>query len=425
MAQNIAEIEKLASNGNAHAMYQLGLLSLKQGDVRTAFDWLHKAGELKHVRAIELLGVLILQGHGVKADPGLAFEYFRSAAMAGDAQALMRCAELMFSGKGVNQDRNGAISCLVESAKQGYPIALRTVGFFLLRQQGFDASVAQSAFRLAAYGGDPHSQFVMAKLATTEAEKNAWMGQAAERGLYLAVQYKAGEQVTIDLAEIKGDLSAQLQALIPHLDALQQLDDSIVPAAVVSDIANIKVLEHAFSDIETDYLINASASLLSPAKVVSADNTIELEQVRTGMTASLGQVLDVVVDWLVERVCQLIGQPVAHAEVPSVIRYQPGQQYKQHGDYLPPGSALAERAKGGQRSHTALVYLNHNFSGGATRFNELDVVIEPKQGQLLTFTNITTAGQPLFESQHTGETVVEGEKWLLSIWFRQFAAEKV
>ena len=425
MAQNIAEIEKLAGNGNVQAMYQLGLLSLKQGDVRTAFDWLHKAGELKHVRAIELLGVLILQGHGVKADPGLAFEYFRSAAMAGDAQALMRCAELMFSGKGVNQDRNGAISCLVESAKQGYPIALRTLGFLLLRQQGLDASVAHSAFRLAAYGGDPHSQFVMAKQASTVAETNAWMAQAAERGLYLAVQFKAEEQTTIDLAQIKGDLSAELQALVPYLDALHQLDDVRVPAVLVSDTANIKVLEHAFSDIETDYLINASASLLSPAKVVSADNTIELEQVRTGMTASLGQVLDVVVDWLVERVSQLIGQPVAHAEVPSVIRYQPGQLYKQHGDYLPPGSALAEKAKGGQRSHTALVYLNSNFSGGATRFNELDVVIEPKQGQLLTFTNITTAGQPLLASQHTGETVVEGEKWLLSIWFRQFATEKL
>jgi hypothetical protein len=424
-AQSLVELESLASKGDSQAMYQLGLLFLRQDNVQSAFNWLYKAHNLKHIRSTELLGVLVLQGHGVKPNPKLALEYFRSAAMYGDAQALMRCAEMMFSGKGVLQERSGAIGCVIESAKQGYPVALRTVGFFLLRQVGVPIDIALRAFRLAAYGGDPHSQFVMAKQASTAAEKNSWMRLASQRGLYLAQHVNPGEPNTFDLSAVKGDLNSELQTLIPYINVLRQLDKVVLPSSIVSEKAGISVFENALSGIETDYIINISASMLSPAKVVSANNTIKLEDVRTGMTASLGHVLDLTVDWLVERISGLIGQSVKHAEVPSVIRYNPGQMYKQHGDYLPEGSDLADRVKGGQRSHTALVYLNDGYNGGATRFNLLDVVVQPKQGQLLTFSNITPQGQPLLESQHTGEVVLNGEKWLLSIWFRQFATENV
>lgn len=420
MDQHVEQLHKMAADGDVGAMYQAGLLALKQGQVKQAFDWLHKAGEKKHVRAIELLGVLILQGHGVKPDPALAFEYFRSAAMTGDAQALMRCAELMFNGKGVNQDRTGAISCLVESAKQGYPIALRTLGFMMLRQRNIDVDVATSALRLAAYGGDPHSQYYIARHGSTGAEAATWMLHAANSGLYLAQQHKVDVE-PVDLGSIKGDLKSQLQRLIPFLDEIKVLDPVDVKSVLLSDKADVSQIEQAFSPAECEYLINASSGMLQPAKVVKADNTIELENIRTGMTASLGQVLDVVVDWLLQRVADLINQPAENAEVPSVIRYMPGEMYKQHGDYLPADSALSDKSRGGQRTHTALVYLNEGFVGGATTFNLLDLKVEPKLGQLLTFTNVTPEDEPLEVSQHTGDKVISGEKWLLSIWFRRYA----
>lgn len=421
MTYQLQKLQDLASGGDAHAMYQLGLLSLKQEDIKSAFNWLHKAGEQKHTRAIELLGVLILQGHGVKPDPALAFEYFRSAAMTGDAQALMRCAELMFNGKGVNQDRTGAISCLVEAGKQGYPIALRTLGFFLLRQSNVNKEVAYSAFKLAAFGGDPHSQYFMAKHSASVAEANAWLAIAAQSGLYLAIQQYQENSEQIDLASLKVDLRSQLESLVPFLDQIVTLDQVSANSKILSNNAKISVIENAISADEADYLINASASLLKPAKVVKADNSIKLQNIRTGMTASLGQTLDLVVDWLLQRISDFIGQQIENAEAPSVIRYLSGEMYKQHGDYLPHGSVLAKESNGGQRCQTALVYLNDGFDGGATTFTELDLSVNPKCGKLLTFTNITEKAEPLILSQHTGEKIKSGEKWILSVWFRQFA----
>lgn len=426
MQQQEEMLRKLAAEGDAQAMYQLGLLALRKEDVQQAFEWLHRAGERKHLRAIELLGVLILQGHGVKPDPALAFEYFRSAAVAGDAQALMRCAELMFNGKGVNQDRIGAVSCLVESAKQGYPIALRVIGFLLLRQSAIDEKLAVSAFRLAAYGGDPHAQYYMAKHGTSGTEANAWLALAATNGLYLArQQYSEGLDVA-DLAAIKGNLKAQLDAIIPTLNELTELTPfSYGGLKLESDVADIKTVENVFSVAESDYLINVAAAKLKPAKVVQADSTIELGEIRTGMTASLGQMLDVTVDWLMQRVADVIDIPLNRSETPSVIRYQPGEMYKQHGDYLPDDSILIAKDIGGQRSHTALVYLNESFTGGETNFNLLNKSVQPATGKLLTFSNINSDSKPLIESQHTGEAVNSGEKWLLSLWFRQFAPTTV
>lgn len=422
---NLEQLATEAQAGNADAQFRYGIALLKSEKIAQAFEWLHKAGEQKHVRAIELLGVLILQGHGVKPDPALAFEYFRSAAAAGDAQALMRCAELMFSGKGVNQDREGALTCLVESAKQGYPIALRTLGFMLLRQDGISKDAANIAFKLAAFGGDPQSQYYMARQTVSAPEANAWMAHAAQSGLYLARQHFIADSEQANLAELKGDLKADLLTLIPVLDDFTKLAAANDNRVLLSETADIYVMDDALSVAETEYLINAAAPRLQPAKVVQADDTFQIEQVRTGMTASLGQVLDVVVDWLVLRISDVIGKPASYAEVPSVICYRTGEMYKQHGDYLPADSALAEKEKGGQRSHTALVYLNDAFAGGATRFNLLDLCVAPKTGKLLTFTNITADGLPLRQSQHTGEVVETGEKWLLSLWYRQYEPTSV
>ncbi|MEO3878352.1 2OG-Fe(II) oxygenase [Rheinheimera fenheensis] len=421
----LEQLALAAHTGDVNAQFKYALALLQNGTTEQAYNWLHKAGEQKHIRAIELLGVLILQGVGVKPDPALAFEYFRSAAAAGDAQALMRCAELMFSGKGVNQDRVGALTCLVESAKQGYPIALRTVGFMLLRQGDAYQDAAKTAFKLAAFGGDPQSQYYMARQATSAAEANAWMAHAAQSGLYLARQHFIADSEQANLAELKGDLKADLLTLIPVLDDFTKLVAANDNKVLLSETADIYVMDDALSVAETEYLINAAAPRLQPAKVVQADDTFQIEQVRTGMTASLGQVLDVVVDWLVLRISDVIGKPASYAEVPSVICYRPGEMYKQHGDYLPADSALAEKERGGQRSHTALVYLNDAFAGGATRFNLLDLCVAPKTGKLLTFSNITADGLPLHQSQHTGEVVETGEKWLLSLWYRQYEPTSV
>lgn len=422
--ENNMDIKQLAAeaqNGNAHAQFKYAVLLLRNEQLEQAFYWLHKAIALKNVRAIEFFGVLALKGLGMKSDPALAFQYFRTAADAGDAQALIRCAELMFSGKGINRDRDGAMRCIIDAAKKGYPLALRAMGFFMLHQG--EANEALSAFRIAAYNGDPHSQYMMAKLSSLPAEANAWMAKAAENGVYLAKKLYIKDAEQTDLKMLKTDIPAIEQCLMLLTSKSVLLDKLYPEMETISVPLQMKTIKKILSPLEAEYLINSSAGLLKPAKVVSADSAITLEQIRTGMTASLCQLIDIVVDWLVERICKVANLPLSHAEAPAIIRYLPGEMYKQHGDYLPDNSVLSSKINGGQRTNTVLVYLNDGFEGGCTEFNLLNIVVKPEQGQLLTFSNVSCDGKSLVLSQHTGQPVVNGEKWLLSIWFREYSCK--
>ena len=70
-----------------------------------------------------------------------------------------------------------------------------------------------------------------------------------------------------------------------------------------------------------------------------------------------------------------------------------------------------------------LVYLNQDFQGGATSFRILDLKVSPATGSALLFANADDFGKPIEASKHAGEVVVEGEKWLLSVWLRQYSRQ--
>ena len=84
-------------------------------------------------------------------------------------------------------------------------------------------------------------------------------------------------------------------------------------------------------------------------------------------------------------------------------RYQPGQQFKKHRDqsYI--------RNSNEASYFTFMIYLNDEFKGGATTFN--DVVVEPQKGSALIFCHYL---------EHEGTEVLEGTKYVLrtDIMFR-------
>ena len=74
---------------------------------------------------------------------------------------------------------------------------------------------------------------------------------------------------------------------------------------------------------------------------------------------------------------------------------------------------------GGNRTHTALFYLNDDFEGGETEFPKLDIKVKPELGKLLLWTNMNDDGTLDYDSLHAGLPVIEGEKWILVIWVRE------
>lgn len=121
-----------------------------------------------------------------------------------------------------------------------------------------------------------------------------------------------------------------------------------------------------------------------------------------------------------QRIDAMLGVDAAIGEPVQGQRYLPGQQFKPHNDwfYTSEGYWPGEEARGGQRSWTAMAYLNAVDEGGATAFIELGIQIEPKPGVLLIWNNALPDGRPNEATLHAGTPVVRGAKYVITKWYR-------
>ena len=120
------------------------------------------------------------------------------------------------------------------------------------------------------------------------------------------------------------------------------------------------------------------------------------------------------------RIDDLLGLDPAIGEAVQGQRYLPGQQFQPHNDWFYTSEKYwqLEEARGGQRSWTAMVYLNDVEAGGATHFTEIGIAIEPKPGVLLLWNNALPDGRPNEGTMHAGMPVVKGAKYVITKWYR-------
>lgn len=117
----------------------------------------------------------------------------------------------------------------------------------------------------------------------------------------------------------------------------------------------------------------------------------------------------------------LTGIPVSHGESLQGQRYAVGQEFRPHTDTFNPGSAdyYANTAEQGQRTWTAMIYLNQPDEGGATRFRVIRKTIQPETGKLLLWNNLLPDGSPNPATLHQGMRVRRGTKYVLTQWYRE------
>jgi prolyl 4-hydroxylase len=120
------------------------------------------------------------------------------------------------------------------------------------------------------------------------------------------------------------------------------------------------------------------------------------------------------------RLDDLLGIDPSYGETIQGQRYMEGQQFQAHCDWFPGGTDYweVEKGRGGQRSITAMAYLNPVAEGGATAFPRLGLQIEPKPGALLIWNNADPEGNPNPWTIHAGTPVVRGVKYIITKWYR-------
>lgn len=123
---------------------------------------------------------------------------------------------------------------------------------------------------------------------------------------------------------------------------------------------------------------------------------------------------------LAERIDAVLGLKNMMGESIQGQRYMPGQQFKPHQDYFhtTQGYWKEERKRGGQRSWTAMAFLNPVKQGGATHFPKLDISITPQPGVLMVWNNADPEGVPNPDTMHAGTPVIEGVKYVITRWYR-------
>jgi prolyl 4-hydroxylase len=145
-----------------------------------------------------------------------------------------------------------------------------------------------------------------------------------------------------------------------------------------------------------------------------------IDRFRTSETCDLDTANPLVAD-VQSRLADVTGIPRSHGEPLQGQRYAPGQEFRPHTDSFNPGGAdyFMHCAEAGQRSWTAMVYLNQPEEGGATRFKAVGKTIQPEAGKLLIWNNLLSDGSPNAATLHQGMRVRRGTKYVLTQWYRE------
>ena len=141
---------------------------------------------------------------------------------------------------------------------------------------------------------------------------------------------------------------------------------------------------------------------------------------RTSETCDLDHA-DPVVLALEHLLFQLTGIAPDHGEALQGQRYAVGQEFKPHTDYFEPDGLDYHQhcSVSGQRTWTAMIYLNEPEAGGGTRFKQIGKTFQPETGKLLTWNNRISDGRVNPATLHHGMKVRKGVKYVITKWYRE------
>ena len=165
------------------------------------------------------------------------------------------------------------------------------------------------------------------------------------------------------------------------------------------------------------YLIDLIDAARRPSALMSDDAH---QQFRTSESGNLDR-WDERVRTIDRRICALLGIDESQGETLQGQRYGPGQYFRAHHDWFHTDQSYwsAQAATGGQRTWTAMIYLNKPDAGGETYFELAGLLVAPKAGLLIAWNNMDPNGAPNVQSSHEGRDVGAGSKYVVTKWFRE------
>jgi prolyl 4-hydroxylase len=186
-----------------------------------------------------------------------------------------------------------------------------------------------------------------------------------------------------------------------------------VPGERLCDCPDVMLYRGAFSSAECEFLrILAEPTYQRAGVVISPGDTVRAF-IRTADGSTI--------HWLIEdpathamnrRLATLTETDVSQGEPLQILRYQPGQEYRPHLDWLDVGN---------RRVMTALIYLNDDYEAGETAFTKVGLKVKGRPGDAIVFKSQGPDGELEPLSEHAGLPVLRGTNYLGSRWIRERA----
>lgn len=223
--------------------------------------------------------------------------------------------------------------------------------------------------------------------------------------------------VSVDVNEFLSESEIQVEAG-------EEGSPRIMTSYVISQDPTIKVTANFLSDEEMQHLIEISKLNWKSSEVgVHSDGALVDDQdnfkssvsdYRNSSSSLIDYSQTPIVAAIEERLAMLAGVDVNYIEQLAMVRYRPGEVFKEHHD-------------GGFRSSTVFIYLNDlpDDDGGETLFPALGLKFLPRRGCAVMWSNINQAGEPNSMMIHQGLPPKTGTKYAVNVFFNSKPQRKV
>ncbi|RDZ29673.1 2OG-Fe(II) oxygenase [Lysobacter silvisoli] len=394
-------------------MYLLATALVSRQQVDEACGLHRRAAEGGMANAQIEYARMLLYGVGTAADPEHAVEWLLRAEAAGSPIAGYFLALVALGGRALPHDGRSN-ERLLAAVRADYPPALRAAALhFGRRADPNDQVLCLQLLERGAGRGD----VVAARL----------LAERLARGEGCAAQPQAAQDILRQLATHGvarlPSTTAPLPASAAPAAGTLALEEVLQPVAVtpLSSRPRVATVDALLSADECRLLIASAQPSLQRSQTVDPDTGAPLPHAtRTSSDAAIDPIQEDLALRVVQlRMTRAAGVPLTQAEHLTVLRYAPGEEYRPHRDYRPPGSLERDRPEAGNRLRTICAYLNPVEAGGETEFPVAGVVVTPQPGRAVVFDNLHPDGQPDPDSLHAGRPVLRGEKWLATLWLRE------
>jgi prolyl 4-hydroxylase len=145
-----------------------------------------------------------------------------------------------------------------------------------------------------------------------------------------------------------------------------------------------------------------------------SQTALGIDKSRTSHSCYIPKSHDNVIKKLEEKIAKITNKPVIKVEQLQVVKYEVGEYFKPHYDWL--SDEYMKSYNLTQRQYTFFVYLNTVDGGGETDFPQLNLSFKPEKCCALFWQNCDDSQKGHIKSFHQGKPPTKDIKFGLNIW---------